>query len=152
MVQSGYLKRGRTLEELAQACGIDGAGLEATVERFNVFARKGVDEDFHRGESAYQRDGGDPRVKPNPGLAPLDVAPFYAVPIYPADVGTCGGVLTDEYGRVLTEERRPIPGLYACGNTTATVMGRGYPGGGVSLGPSMTFGYLAARHAARVNA
>jgi 3-oxosteroid 1-dehydrogenase len=151
LVKSGYLKRGRTLEELAQACGIDAAGLKETVERTNRFAATGVDEDFHRGESAYQRDVGDERVGRNPNLAPLDKAPFYAVPIYPADVGTCGGVLTDEHGRVVTEERRPIPGLYACGNTTATVMGRGYPGGGVSLAPMMTFAYLAARHAARVN-
>jgi 3-oxosteroid 1-dehydrogenase len=150
-VRSGYIKRGQTIEDLAQQCGIDAAGLKETIARFNVFAKTGKDEDFHRGESAYQRDGGDPRVKPNPSLAPLDRAPYYAVPIYPSDVGTCGGVLTDESARVLNEERRPIPGLYACGNTTASVMGRGYPGGGVSLGPMMTFGYLAAKHAARMN-
>jgi 3-oxosteroid 1-dehydrogenase len=150
-IDAGYLKTSDTLAGLAAACGIDAQGLQETVARFNGFMRKGVDEDFHRGESAYQRGAGDPRVKPNPTFGTIEQGPFFAVAVHPADVGTCGGVVTDEHARVLREDGAPIPGLYATGNTTATVMGHAYPGGGVSVGPSMTYGYLAARHAARMN-
>jgi len=151
LVASGYLRRAATLEDLAQQCGIDARGLGETVARVNGFAQTGIDLDFHRGESAYQRSGGDPRVSPNPTLGSIARGPFYAVALYPADVGTCGGLLTDEHGRVLKEDGLPIPGLYASGTTAATLMGRTYPGGGVSVPPAMTFGYLAARHAAGRN-
>jgi 3-oxosteroid 1-dehydrogenase len=149
--ESGYLKTGATLDALGVACGIDRLALDATVMRFNGFARKGVDEDFHRGESVYQRKAGDGRVKPNPCLGEIKDGPFFAVALWPADVGTCGGIVTDELARALRPDGTVIHGLYACGNSSATVMGRTYPGGGVSIGPSMTFGYIAARNAARMN-
>jgi len=151
LIVSGYLKRADTLEQLAGQCGIDPAGLAQATTQFNTFARGGVDEDFGRGETGYQRANGDRRVTPNPNLGPIERAPFYAVAIYPGDVGTCGGIVTDEYARALRPDGTVIPGLYATGISTATVMGRAYPGGGISIGPSMTFGYIAARHAARVN-
>jgi 3-oxosteroid 1-dehydrogenase len=145
--ETGLLKKATTIEDLARQCGIDPGGLAATVERFNRNAAKGIDPDFHRGESAYNRTMGDPGFKPNPCLGPLVDAPFYATQIVPADVGTCGGLLTDEYARVLDQEGQPISGLYATGNTTATVMGRHYLGAGASIGNSMVFGYIAAQHA-----
>lgn len=143
LVEQGYLKRARTLEELAARAGIDPAGLTRTVERFNRLARSGVDEDFHRGENAYDTYYGDPRVRPNPTLAPLTRSPFYAVELYPGDLGTKGGLVTDVDGRVLREDGSPVEGLYAAGNTTASVMGRRYPGPGVTLAPALTFAYRA---------
>jgi 3-oxosteroid 1-dehydrogenase len=151
-IDSGYLKKAQTLDDLARQCGIDAKGLKETVERFNGFCKTGVDEDFHRGESQYNHYYGDPTVKPNPNLAPIAKPPFYAVEVVPGDVGTAGGVVCDENARVLRKDGTPISGLYATGITTATVVGRTYPGAGSSVGPSMTFGYIAARHAARVNA
>jgi 3-oxosteroid 1-dehydrogenase len=151
LLESGYLKRADTIEELARQCGIDPAGLVATVERFNGFARTGVDKDFHRGESAYNRYYGDPTVTPNPNLAPLEKGPFYGVALYPGDVGTSGGVVTDEFARALRPDGSVIEGLYVTGNSSAVVVGRSYPGAGASIGPSMTFGYIAARHAAGLN-
>jgi 3-oxosteroid 1-dehydrogenase len=151
MIESGYMRKFDTLEELAKACGIDPAGLAAEVERFNGFAKSGVDEDFHRGESAYNRYYGDPTNKPNPNLGTIEQPPFYAVAIWPGDVGTCGGLVTDEHARVVKDDGSPIPGLYACGNTSAAVGGRVYAGAGASVGPSMTFGYIAARHASGAN-
>ena len=115
------------------------------------FAASGVDEDFHRGESAYDRFAGDPTVKPNPNLGPIEKPPFYAVRLYPGDVGTCGGLMTDEFARVLRPDGSVIEGLYATGNSTASVMGRSYPGAGASIGASMTFGFIAARHATGAN-
>ena len=151
MLESGYMRRFDTLDELARGCAIDAAGLAQTVERFNHFARTGTDLDFHRGESAYNRYYGDPTVRPNPNLAPIERAPFYAVAIYPGDVGTAGGILADENARALREDGNVIPGLYVTGNSSAAVVGRCYPGAGASIGPSMTFGYIAARHAAGLN-
>ncbi len=147
--QQGYVAVASTLEELAQALGIDPQGLVAEVERFNAMARRGRDEDFHRGESAYDRYYGDPTVRPNPNLAPIAEPPFYGVSFYPGDIGTKGGLVTDEHARVLGANGAPIPGLYATGNTTASVMGRSYPGPGATLAPAMVFGYVAALHAAR---
>ena len=121
------------------------SGWLATVERFNRFAATGVDEDFGRGATVYDNYYGDPRVKPNPNLGPIDRPPFWASQLYPGDLGTKGGLLTDERGRVLREDGSAIAGLYAAGNTTATVMGRTYPGPGGTLGPAVVFGYLAAR-------
>jgi 3-oxosteroid 1-dehydrogenase len=143
----GWLTKAPTLGELADRIGVDRAGLEATVETFNAYAREGKDLDFARGESAYDRYYADPRCKPNPSLAPLARAPFYAIPVWPGDLGTKGGLVTDEHARVLREGGEAIPGLYATGNSSASMMGATYPGAGGTIGPAMTFGYLAALHA-----
>lgn len=137
-----------TLDELAQKIGVDAANLKETVRRNNEFAKTGKDEDFHRGESYYDRYYGDARTSPNPCIAPIAEPPYYALPIYPGDIGTKGGALTDINGQVLRENGEPIPGLYAVGNSAASVMGSKYPGAGATLGPAMTFGYLAAKHLA----
>jgi succinate dehydrogenase/fumarate reductase flavoprotein subunit len=144
---SGYMKKAGTLEELALQCGIDPAGLTETVERFNGFAASGVDPDFHRGEGAHEKYQGDITHKPNACLGPIDKPPFYAVAMYPGDVGTSGGLLCDEFSRVLDDHGRPIPGLYAAGNCTASVMGRAYLGAGSSIGASFVFAYVGAKHA-----
>jgi 3-oxosteroid 1-dehydrogenase len=142
-----YLRKGDTIEALAVACGIDPAALKATTERFNRFAKQGRDEDFHRGDRAYDRWLGDFTHGPNQALGPVEEGPFYAVPVVPGDVGTYGGVVTDVLARVLREDGSVIGGLYATGTTTASVMGRAYPGAGSSIGPSFTWGYVAAKHA-----
>ncbi len=142
--ETGYFIKADTLEELARKCGLPADNLLATVARFNRMAEQGVDEDFGRGRTAYDRYYGDPRYR-NPNLGAIEKAPFFAVKVYPGDLGTSGGMLTDEYARVL-KGGEPIPGLYACGNCSATVMGRTYPGPGATLGPAMTFAYIAANH------
>jgi 3-oxosteroid 1-dehydrogenase len=147
LLESGKLKQAWTLPDLARMCGIDPVGLVETVERFNENARKGIDPDFGRGESAYNRALGDPNPRVHPCLGPIDEPPFYACEVVPGDIGTCGGLLTDEHARVLGADGRPIEGLYATGNITATVMGRHYLGPGASIANSMVFGYIAARHA-----
>ena len=147
MLESGRLKKAATLAELAAVCGIDADGLAETVDHFNEHARKGVDPDYGRGESAYNRSLGDPNRKVHPCLGPIDEAPYYACEVLPGDIGTCGGLVTDEHARVLDADDQPIPGLYATGNSTATVMGRHYLGPGASIANTMVFGYLAARHA-----
>ena len=141
----GYFVKAETLEELADKIGISVQGLLETVGRFDQFAASGIDQDFQRGESAYDRYYGDPSVKPNPCLAPISKPPFYSVKIYPGDIGTKGGLVTDEKARVLKEDGSIIPGLYAVGNTSASVMGNSYPGPGGTIGPAMTFGYIAAK-------
>ena len=143
------MKRGQTVAELARETGLPADALQTTFARFNDFAIKGEDPDFQRGVNGYDRYYGDPRSKPNPCLAPLAKAPFYAVKIFPGDIGTKGGVLTDENGCALDENDTPIRRLYAIGNSSASVMGRTYPGAGTTLGPAMTFGYLAAHHVAQ---
>jgi 3-oxosteroid 1-dehydrogenase len=151
-IDSGYLKKADTIEGLAEQCGIDPAALAATVARFNGFARKGVDEDFGRGGRAYDHFlSGDVSVRPNPNLGAIETAPFYAVQIYPGDVGTFGGLVTDEHGRVLKADGTVILGLYATGNSTASVMGRSYPGAGASIGASIAFAWNASRHASGTN-
>jgi len=150
--ESGMLTKADTLAELAQKCGIDPKGLEETVKRFNQFALNGKDEDFHRGDSAYDRIYSDPRVKPNPNLAPLTKPPFYAVRVWPGDLGTKGGLLTDEFARVLNKQGVPIQGLYAAGNSSASVMGHTYPGPGSTIGPALVFGMIAGQHAAKKEA
>jgi 3-oxosteroid 1-dehydrogenase len=145
---SGYLKKSDTIPGLARACGIDPGGLERTVARFNAMADAGVDKDFGRGASEVDRAGGDRAHRPNPCLGALRKPPFYAIALYPGDAGTCGGLLTDEHARVLREDGTPIEGLYAAGATSASVMGRVYPGGGSSLGPALVFGFVAADHVA----
>jgi 3-oxosteroid 1-dehydrogenase len=130
-----------SLAELAQEADLP--ELVETVRRFNTLAVDGEDADFHRGESAYDRYYGDPRNRPNPNLAPLTTGPFHAVKIVPGDLGTKGGLRTDTRARVLREDGSVIEGLYAAGNTSASVMGHTYAGAGATLGPAMTFGYLA---------
>ncbi len=143
-----YLRKGQTIEELAIACNINPAKLKATTERFNDFARKGRDDDFHRGDRAYDRWLGDYTHRPNATLGTVEEGPFYAVPVVPGDVGTFGGVVTDIHARALREDGSVLPGLYATGTTTASVMGHTYPGAGCSIGPAFTWGYVAAKHAA----
>jgi 3-oxosteroid 1-dehydrogenase len=146
-LDSGYMKKADSLEVLAAQCGIDPVGLQREVERYNDFCRTGVDEDYGRGSRAFDRAHGDPTVRPNPNMGAIEQGPFYACAIYPGDVGTAGGVVTDEYARVRREDGSEIPGLYAVGNVTASVFGRCYPGAGASIGAAFTFGYLAAHHA-----
>lgn len=147
-LESGYLKMADTIEGLAAQINVDPAVLKATVDRWNSFVDKGVDEDFGRGARAYDQWLGDPFNQPNPSLGRIDKAPYYAVDMVPGDVSTYGGVLIDTKGRVTRQDGEPIAGLYACGVTTASIMGGVYPGAGASVGPSMTFGYIAAKHAA----
>ena len=148
LIEQGSVKRAATIGELARQIDVPADALEHTVKRFNEFAAKGLDPDFGRGQSAYNICLGDPGYKPNAALGPLDRAPFYATRVFPADVGTCGGVITNEHAQVLDEQERVIDGLYATGNITATVMGRNYLGAGGSIANTMIFGYVAARHAA----
>ncbi|MEY3905715.1 MAG: hypothetical protein RIR59_538 [Pseudomonadota bacterium] len=147
----GILKKGKTIAELAEAMGVPVDRLTQTIDRYNDYAAKGEDPDFQRGQAAYDKMYGDPRVGPNPCLRPLDKGPFYAMPIYPGDIGTNGGLLTDDKARVLDAKGKPIAGLYAIGNNAASAMGESYPGAGVTIGPAMTFGYIAARHMTGAN-
>ncbi|MGZ4456440.1 MAG: 3-oxosteroid 1-dehydrogenase [Nocardioides sp.] len=147
--KNGTVRKGATLAELAAEIDVPAEALEATVERFNGFARSGVDEDFHRGESAYDQYYSDPTVTPNPSLHTIDQGPFYAVKIVPGDLGTKGGLVTDERARVLRPDGSVIPGLYAAGNVSSAVLGHTYAGPGATIGPALTFGYLAAEDIAR---
>jgi predicted oxidoreductase len=142
-LRSGYLKRGRTLAELAQNIGLDPKALEATVEEFNKGARHGDDPAFHKGSQAYNRYQGDALNTPNPCVRPLETGPFYAIKLVVGDIGTFAGLVTDAQTRVLDANRQPIKGLYAVGNDAASVMGGNYPGAGITLGPALTFGYTA---------
>ena len=148
MTAAGIMVKAPTLADLAVRIGVDAARLVATVERFNGHCRTGVDADFGRGNSAYDRYYSDPLVRPNPNLGPLEKGPFTAVQVVPGDLGTKGGLVTDEHARVLTGEGQVIQGLYAAGNNSASVMGHTYPGPGSTLGPAAVFGHLAALHAA----
>ncbi|MGH3412139.1 MAG: 3-oxosteroid 1-dehydrogenase [Marmoricola sp.] len=140
----GVIRKAASLAELATQIDVPAEALARTVERFNGFAGTGFDEDFHRGESAYDKYYSDPTVKPNPSLHRIDRAPYYAVKIVPGDLGTKGGLVTDERARVLGPDGEPLPGLYAAGNVSAAVMGHTYPGPGGTIGPALVFGYLAA--------
>jgi len=148
-LQSGgvraIMKKARTIEELADRIEVDPARLAATIGRFNEHAAKGEDPEFHRGEAAYDKMYGDARNAPNPCLRPLTEGPFYAMPIYPGDIGTNGGLRTNARAQVVDEAGNAIAGLYAIGNNAASAMGESYPGAGVTIGPAMTFGYVAAR-------
>ncbi|KRD11900.1 3-ketosteroid-delta-1-dehydrogenase [Mycobacterium sp. Root265] len=143
-LESGVVVKAETLAELAEKTGLSAEALAATVDRFNGFARSGVDEDFHRGDSAYDRYYGDPTIKPNPNLGEIKHGPFYAAKMVPGDLGTKGGIRTDNDGRALRDDNSVIEGLYAAGNVSSPVMGHTYPGPGGTIGPAMTFGYLAA--------
>ncbi|OBH73676.1 3-ketosteroid-delta-1-dehydrogenase [Mycobacterium intracellulare] len=148
LIESGAVRRAATIAELAGEIGLPADELARTIQRFNRYAAKGLDPDFGRGQSAYNDCLGDPGYRPNAAIGPLDTAPYYATRVLPSDVGTCGGVITNEHAQVVDQHDRVIEGLYATGNTTATVMGRTYPGAGASIASSMVFGYVAARHAA----
>ncbi len=147
-VRRGYLKQGSSLAGLAEQIGVPAANLEATVERFNGFARDGVDADFGKGGNLYDRSNGDAAVEPNPCLGPIARAPFYAVAVLPTPLGTSRGLSADVHARVLKADGTAIPGLYVCGNDMQSAFGGEYPGAGGQLGQAMTFGWIAARHAA----
>jgi len=142
-LKSGYLKRGATIGELAKSIGITPAVLQATVDEFNRGAASGEDPAFGKGSKAYNRYQGDELITPNPCVAPLAEGPFYAIKLVIGDLGTFAGLVTDEKTRVLDAARKPIKGLYAVGNDAASVMGGNYPGAGITLGPALTFGYVA---------
>ncbi|MED5814032.1 3-oxosteroid 1-dehydrogenase [Mycolicibacterium sp. 050232] len=143
-LESGVIVKADTLEELAAKTGLPADAFGATIDRFNGFARSGKDEDFHRGESAYDRYYGDPTNKPNPNLGEIKHGPYYAAKMVPGDLGTKGGIRTDVKGRALRDDDSVIEGLYAAGNVSSPVMGHTYPGPGGTIGPAMTWGYLAA--------
>lgn len=145
-LKSGWMKRADTLADLARQCGIDPAGLEATVERFNGFAQTGKDLDFQRGDNQYNQYYGDPTVKPNACLAPIEHGPFYAAPLVAGDAGTAGGAFINEHAQVMRADGSVIDGLYAAGNSTASLSGPFYAGAGLSIGASSVFGYIAAQH------
>jgi glycine/D-amino acid oxidase-like deaminating enzyme len=145
--RSGYLHSAHTLEELAAKIGVPAATLAETVRLFNSDATRGVDAAFGRGANIYQRHLGDADQLPNPCVAPIEQPPYYAVAVVPADLGMAAGVMTDEWARALDANGRPLDGLYACGNDMHSVMNGAYPGPGITLGPALVFGYLAARHA-----
>jgi len=147
-IERGYLSAADSAEGLARQIGVDPAGLVETIRAHNEFARTGVDTEFGKGSNAYDRATGDPDHAPNPCLGPIERPPFLAVAVHPTPLGTSLGLLTDGQARVLDGAGRPIPGLYACGNDQHSVFGGEYPGAGAQLGLAMTFGYLAARHAA----
>ncbi|WP_238363989.1 FAD-dependent oxidoreductase [Mesobacterium pallidum] len=148
LIADGYLAEAPTLAALAAQLGIDAAGLAATIARFNTFAETGIDPDFHRGETVYERANGDAdHDGPNPTLGRIGTAPFYAVRLMPGDIGAATGLATDEHARLIDKDNQPIPGLYACGNDMQSIMGGVYPGPGITIGPAITFGYIAARDA-----
>jgi succinate dehydrogenase/fumarate reductase flavoprotein subunit len=144
-VESGYLFAGATLAELAGKIGVDSAELSAAAEGMNAAARSGEDTAFGKGSSEYNRYLGDPQHKPNPCLGPVTTAPFYAVRVWPGDIGTATGLICDTKARVLGTDERPIGGLYACGNDMNSIMAGAYPGAGITLGPALTFGFIAGR-------
>jgi 3-oxosteroid 1-dehydrogenase len=146
-LDSGVVVEGSSIEDLATRIGVPPAQLRQTANRFNELARKGHDDDFNRGDSAYDNYYGDPTL-PNPNLHPLGKPPYYAFQIILGDLGTSGGLRTDEYARVLRSDDSIVKGIYAVGNTSAAVMGRSYAGAGATIGPAMTFGYVAAKHIA----
>jgi 3-oxosteroid 1-dehydrogenase len=148
-LEGNFFQKDNTLDGLARKIGVDPTGLLATANRVREFAITGHDVDFHRGDSLQDRYYTVNADGPNPTLGPLAQPPFYAVKVYPGDLGTKGGFRTDTCAQVLTEANDAIPGLYAAGNCSATVMGRSYPGAGATIGPAMTFGFIAAEHALR---
>jgi 3-oxosteroid 1-dehydrogenase len=147
--EQGILFKAKSLEALAAKISVDIDTLKKTVQRFNGFTEDGVDRDFERGRTEYDRYYSDPRVKPNPNLGPLEKGPFWAIKIQPGDLNTKGGLVTDEYARVLRDDGSVIAGLYAAGNNSASVMGHTYPGAGSTIAPASVFGYIGALHASQ---
>jgi succinate dehydrogenase/fumarate reductase flavoprotein subunit len=151
-VADGYLTAGDTIEQLAQRLNMDPSNLREAVDHMNAFSKTGRDLEFERGSTVYQNHNGDASaVGTNPNLGQIAVAPFYAVRLYPSDIGTSAGLVTDDIGRVLDSSGRPIVGLYACGNDMQSIMGGTYPGPGITLGPAVAFAYLAASDAAQLS-
>jgi succinate dehydrogenase/fumarate reductase flavoprotein subunit len=148
LIKEGYLTTAPSLTALAGKLGIDAKGLEETAKRMARFAETGKDDDFHRGETVYERANGDASHGPNPTLGALGPGPYYAVSISPGDIGAATGLLTDETARLLDQDNQPIPGLYACGNDMQSIMGGVYPGPGITIGPAITFAFIAAQDAA----
>jgi len=148
---AGYLTEAGSMRDLAWALGVDADGLASTVEAYNRDARNGVDRAFGKGENVYQRHTGDAEVQPNPCVAPIETPPFYSVAVYPADLGTACGLAVNTNAQVLDGSGAPVPGLYACGNDMMSIMQGAYPGPGITLGPALVFGYVAARSAAGRN-
>jgi len=146
-VRNGYLKRGSTWEALAEQMDVPARHLAKTIEAFNVHARSGQDPEFGRGDTVFNQRAGDLEHEPNPTLGPLEIAPFYAIRIKPGDIGTFHGLSTDGWARVLKADGNPVAGLYAVGNAAASMFGGHYPSAGITLGPGLTFGWVAARHA-----
>jgi 3-oxosteroid 1-dehydrogenase len=144
-----WVARGGSLADLAARIGVGPAALQETVRRWNASCAAGTDQDFHRGENAYERYCGDPATRPNPGLGPLDTAPYYAVQVLAGTIGTKGGPVTGPDGVLLGAAGAPVPGLYAAGNAAAFWTADGYPGPGATLAVGMTMGYRAGRHAGR---
>lgn len=149
-IRSNYLKCASTVDLLARECGIDAKALRETIATTNSHAQEGRDPAFRRGETPYERAGGDAAQQPNPCVGPIEHAPFYAVRVVPGSLGTFAGLITDASSRVLDSHRQPIEGLYVCGADMASLMGGRYPSGGITLGPAMAFGFIAAHHAAGV--
>lgn len=147
-IDSGYLVRADSIGALADALKIERSGLEQTVANYNTHAAVGEDPEFGKGGNPYNRYLGDPDHKPNACLAPIQHGPFYAVQCVPGDIGTACGLVTDEYARVLGQDGGPIAGLYAAGNDMNSIMAGNYPGPGITIGPGLTFGYIAAKHMA----
>ncbi|KAJ7355245.1 FAD binding domain-containing protein [Mycena albidolilacea] len=147
----GRMFKADTIKDLAAQIGISPGGLANTVSRYNEMSRKGIDEDFGKGNNVYNSYFGDPAVSPNSNMGPLEKVPFYAVPIWPGDLGTKGGLLADEFQRVIKEDGSVIQGLYACGNTAASIMGRAYLGAGATLGPATTHAFIAVNHMANAS-
>ncbi|KGA84621.1 3-ketosteroid-delta-1-dehydrogenase [Lysinibacillus fusiformis] len=143
----GIVKSAETIDDLARQMDVPVESLVETVDRFNTFAQNGHDDDFYRGDSAYDNYYGDPTL-PNPNLAEFKKAPFYALRLYPGDIGTKGGLVVDEFARVVKKDGQPIEGLYASGNCSASIMGETYPGPGATIGPGMTLSYVATTHMA----
>jgi 3-oxosteroid 1-dehydrogenase len=151
-LSSGYMVKARTIGELARKAGLPAEALEKTVEEYNCMAEAGKDTAFGKGDHVYDRYYGDPTVEPNPCMYPLKKPPFYCVKFYPGDLGTKGGLVTNEKAQVLRRDGSVIEGLYATGNNAASVMGRSYPGPGATVGASMVFGFVAANEIARYDA
>lgn len=149
-LRNGYLRRGASVAELAHVCGIDAAAFSETITLYNRDAALGSDSAFGRGDTLYNRVQGDAEHSPNPCVAPVGPGPFYAVRIVPGSLGTFAGLKTDACARVLGRDGTPVPGLYAVGNDMSSMMAGRYPAGGITLGPAMTFGYVAAHHASGV--
>src|SRR6266478_2736786 len=148
-IKSSELIEAPSIDALADLIGVETSALSTTMDKYNAHARVGLDPEFGRGTSIYQHHLGDAGHSPNPCVAPIEQAPFYALRIYPADLGTAIGLQMDCHARVLRNNGTAIAGLYACGNDMGSIMNGNYPGPGITLGPALTFGYIAGRHLAQ---
>ena len=145
-IDRGYLYEGSSLSELAVSLRLDPIAFQETIARYNVNASLGVDPEFGKGSTEFNRHYGDPAHKPNPCLRPLETPPYYAVKVYPGDIGTAHGIKVNSFAQALDSQNSPIEGLYVVGNDMSSVVSGNYPGAGITLGPAMTFGYIAALH------